>query len=713
MLRIKASIAELRKVVENADDDIIDQDYEEEDQKEEMEWEPGDEEIEQELAMEEDHPNDPVAQAQRREREIEAHVRRRQALDDLPISLKKPRKVFMMKHAISEKGKEKQLEKEIPWQLIPPDERQLYREAEQKQWDEHLQFGAVKPLSLAESEEVFQRIKPDRVLNSRFIYRDKNYAKRKVDPSVPPRAKARLCIAGQNDPDLGKVDMATDAPTTSKHSIILALQLALNRGWKVSVGDIRAAFLNGIPAPRELYFRQPKRGIPGLQPGQLIEVLKGVFGLSTSPKLWWMKLSGDVRKMKVDHEGDTYHVVQNVIDPCVFQFVKEADKSVCGLLLTHVDDLMLMAPNGLAKHIQSELKRLFPVDEWEEDTFEYVGCEYKCSAEEVVISQHGYAKSRVEKVTIERGVSEEQEASIEQIEENRTVIGCLSWLAKQTRPDIQFQVCQAQKKQRTPSIADLKQTNKAVTDTIQFQHCGVTLRKIPEERLCFLAYHDAAWANTQPDAGEEQDFDWIGDHQVASQLGSLVLLADITCLGNEGGRFSLVDWKSKAAHRVCRSTFAGETMACSEGLEGALFLRGLYISFATGARVPDHQGGQFFPLHLVTDCRSLYDHIHREGVPRAPAEKRLAIDLAGLRQALMIEAEHQWRQEHGEEFKPTPERPLRPPLHWLPTHEQLADILTKRLKPTEWWGRINSGWLSLPLKTMPRQDKNQQDFRPV
>ena len=50
--------------------------------------------------------------------------------------------------------------------------------------------------------------------------------------------------------------------------------------------------------------------------------------------------------MKEDHEGNTYHVVQNVIDPCAFQFVKEADKSVCGLLLTHVEDLMLMAPNG-------------------------------------------------------------------------------------------------------------------------------------------------------------------------------------------------------------------------------------------------------------------------------------------------------------------------------------------------------------------------------
>ena len=124
-------------------------------------------------------------------------------------------------------------------------------------------------------------------------------------------------------------------------------------------------------------------------------------------------------------------------------------------------------------------------------------------------------------------------------------------------------------------------------------------------------------------------------------------------------------------------------MACSEGLESALFLRGLYISFAKGVRVPDHAGGKYFPLHLVTDCRSLYDHIHREGIPRAPAEKRLAIDLAGLRQALMVEARHQWQDEHGASASPTPEGPLRPPLHWLPTQEQLADILTKRLKSTE------------------------------
>ena len=105
---------------------------------------------------------------------------------------------------------------------------------------------------------------PSRILRSRFAYKDKNHAKRKKDPTLPCRPKARLCVAGQHDPDLGRQDMSVDAPTTGRHSILLALQLALCRGWLVSVGDIRAAFLNGIPAPRQLYFSQPKKGIRSL-----------------------------------------------------------------------------------------------------------------------------------------------------------------------------------------------------------------------------------------------------------------------------------------------------------------------------------------------------------------------------------------------------------------------------------------------------------------
>ena len=89
-----------------------------------------------------------------------------------------------MKHCSSAKAQEKQLEKELPWGLIPPDEKPLYIAAEDKQWKEHVDFGAVKPLSIEESERVRRTVDPSRILRSRFAYKDKNHAKRKKDPTL-------------------------------------------------------------------------------------------------------------------------------------------------------------------------------------------------------------------------------------------------------------------------------------------------------------------------------------------------------------------------------------------------------------------------------------------------------------------------------------------------------------------------------------------------
>ena len=49
--------------------------------------------------------------------------------------------VHMAARRCSEKGKEKQLEKELPWERIPPSERPDYVEAEKKQWREHAPAG--------------------------------------------------------------------------------------------------------------------------------------------------------------------------------------------------------------------------------------------------------------------------------------------------------------------------------------------------------------------------------------------------------------------------------------------------------------------------------------------------------------------------------------------------------------------------------------------
>ena len=71
-----------------------------------------------------------------------------------------------------------------------------------------------------------------------------------------------------------------------------------------------------------------------------MEILKGVFGLSTSPRLWFEKLAGDLKKLKVQIGQDTVTVEESPIDPCAFILIKK-ETETCGILEAHVDDLIL------------------------------------------------------------------------------------------------------------------------------------------------------------------------------------------------------------------------------------------------------------------------------------------------------------------------------------------------------------------------------------
>ena len=84
----------------------------------------------------------------------------------------------------------------------------------------------------------------------------------------------------------------------------------------------------------------------------------------------------------------------------------------------------------------------------------------------------------------------------------------------------------------------------------------------------------------------------------------------------------------------------------------------------------------------LMDCRSLYDHFHKDGLPRTPTDRRLAIDIACLRQAIKEEI-----RENGDE---------KAPLVWVPTGIQRADLLTKPRKPGDWWENLTS--LIIPVK---------------
>ena len=220
-------------------------------------------------------------QVSAREDLIRSSVRRSQALDDVPACLKKPRVQFMVKRCISEKGKEKQLEKELPWGLIPPDEREMYREAELKQWQEHVEFGAVRPLSLSESEEVRRRVSPDRILRSRFAYKDKNYAKRKCDPSVPAKPKGttlhRWDIVTLTS---GELTWRSTLPLPAATPFFWRCNFVFAEGGMSALGISKLRFWNGVSCTTQTLFLSAQEWHPFF--------VTGSIGRSSQRSVWFI-----------------------------------------------------------------------------------------------------------------------------------------------------------------------------------------------------------------------------------------------------------------------------------------------------------------------------------------------------------------------------------------------------------------------------------------
>ena len=129
---------------------------------------------------------------------------------------------------LTQRGVEKRQEKEL-------------KAAEATQWKEQLDFDALEPLRIEESQQVLRSVSRDRILKSRWAYKDKNWPKRKTEQ----KCKARLVIAGHTDPDLIH-GLTTDAPTLSRPGLLCLLQRLANGlqdedPWVAAAGDISVA----------------------------------------------------------------------------------------------------------------------------------------------------------------------------------------------------------------------------------------------------------------------------------------------------------------------------------------------------------------------------------------------------------------------------------------------------------------------------------------
>ncbi|CAE7526366.1 GIP, partial [Symbiodinium necroappetens] len=283
---------------------------------------------------------------------------------------------YMMKFPKTPRGKEKALEKELPWGMIPPEQHQGFKDAELRQWEEHVEHNALEALSIEESRQVLKD-KPQRALNSRFAYRDKLWSRRREQPDVGWKHKARLVISGHKDPDLLS-GLPTHAPTISRQGILLLLQILasnLVNDWCGYAGDVTAAFLCGEVLQRELYLRQPRTGLGDLHP----------------------------------------EVTQCSLDHCIFMVQRFDGDGDLGppqtYLGVHVDDVLLVGLRSLCEVIKAKISERFPIRDWETGKFNYVGSFIEIKEDSVKISQASYAATRLFQVEIDKDIPDHAEVT--------------------------------------------------------------------------------------------------------------------------------------------------------------------------------------------------------------------------------------------------------------------------------------------------------------
>jgi len=164
------------------------------------------------------------------------------------------------------------------------EDQELWKIADAAEWQKVVSSGAVRLLSLEESREVRQRLreegKENRILPSTVARRRKPAEQ----PGEPATMKSRLCIRGDQDPDILEVERFS--PTLNTQNFNLLLQVGSNLNMEAAVADFKNAFCQSKPLYREngpIYFRPPKEGIDGVHPEQVVAIINGCYGLVDAP----------------------------------------------------------------------------------------------------------------------------------------------------------------------------------------------------------------------------------------------------------------------------------------------------------------------------------------------------------------------------------------------------------------------------------------------
>ena len=236
----------------------------------------------------------------------------------------KGKTVFYLKEIKEAKNyvAEKKGQDEVSLSKESPQDQEEWKISDLSEWNKVTQSGAVKVLGLEESRQIREELKQqgqeDRILPTKIARRYKPGEQ----PGEPAMKKSRLCIRGDLDPDI--LDLERFSPTLNTVNFNVLLQIAANENMKATVGDLKNAFCQSQPLHRpkgRLYFQQPKEGVSGLHPEQIVQIIAGCYGLVDAPLHWRKSLTEDLKALGYE---------MSALDPCIMKLYDRTRKRLLG-----------------------------------------------------------------------------------------------------------------------------------------------------------------------------------------------------------------------------------------------------------------------------------------------------------------------------------------------------------------------------------------------
>lgn len=424
------------------------------------------------------------------------------------------------------------------------EDQELWKIADAAEWQKVVSSGAVKLLNLEESREVRQRLreegKENRILPSTVARRRKPAEQ----PGEPATMKSRLCIRGDQDPDILEVERFS--PTLNTQNFNLLLQVGSNLNMEAAVADFKNAFCQSKPLYREngpIYFRPPKEGIDGVHPEQVVAIINGCYGLVDAPLHWRRTLVEDLKSLGY---------VESKLDPCVFKLHDSSTGSLQGAVAVEVDDLFMVGHQYHWRKME-ELRRKYTFGKWVWLRQADQGCAFngrrirQTPENGYLVDMQKFIEERLSPVKLDPGRASKRkdEATEEEVAAMRALCGGLNWLSKEGRPDAAGPSSLLASKITRLKIEDILAANEVVKQLKAQADLAIQIE--PLKRMRFSVVTDASFAND-------------GFH---SQGGHLVLAHEASLSGGGSARTNIVSWRSGKLQRVVNSTLAAETQSLS------------------------------------------------------------------------------------------------------------------------------------------------------